>query len=136
MTADARLRLRLPLDPSCLHDARGRVRDYLRGHCSDDGVIDDIVLCIEEACTNVIRHSGSLDEMEVLLRFVGDDLVAEVRDHGAGFDEDAVRHCAVPDVDSPGGRGLYLISRLMDEVAVCRNGGFEVRMVRRSVASA
>lgn len=110
------------------------MRDYLRRHSFGENVIDDVVLCVEEACANVIRHSGSTEEMEILLGFSGDDLVAEVKDHGAGFDEDAVHHCSVPDVNSPGGRGLYLISSLMDEVTVCRNGGFEVRMVKRSPA--
>ena len=49
-------------------------------------MIDDVVLCVEEAATNAIRHSGSDADIEISLRFAGGDLLAEVKDHGEGFD--------------------------------------------------
>jgi PAS domain S-box-containing protein len=130
----AQLSFSLPPVPSRLLRARDRIRDYLQQHCSDQVVIDDVVLCVEEACTNVIRHSGSRENMEILLQFVDDDLVAEVRDRGRGFDVDAFDAAATPDVNAPGGRGLFLMARLMDELTLSRDGGLDVRMVKRRVA--
>ena len=110
----------VPPEPARLQRARDRIRDFLQQHCADQSVIDEVVLCVEEACTNVIRHSGSREEMRIALRFAADDLVAEVRDHGKGFDTGAFDPDAVPDVGAPGGRGLFLMAHLMDEVALTR----------------
>ena len=128
------LRFRLPLDPARLARARERIRDYLRLYCTERDLVDDVVLCVEEACTNAIRHSGSESAMEVSLGFEGGDLVAEVRDHGQGFDIDTFDPEILPDLLSPGGRGLFLISRLMDTMDLHRDRGLDIRMVRHAAA--
>ncbi len=133
-TSLPRLRFRLPLDAARLARARERIRDYLRLYCTEHDLVDDVVLCVEEACTNAIRHSRSATAMEVSLGFEAGDLVAEVRDHGRGFDIDAFDREALPDLLSPGGRGLFLISRLMDHMDLRRDDGLEVRMVRHTAA--
>jgi PAS domain S-box/PAS domain S-box/PAS domain S-box len=133
-TSLPQLRFRLPLDPARLARARERIRDYLRLYCTEHDLVDDVVLCVEEACTNAIRHSGSETGMEVSLGFEGGDLVAEVRDYGQGFDIDTFDPQILPDLLSPGGRGLFLISRLMDEMDLHRDGGLDVRMVRHTAA--
>ena len=69
------LSFRLAPEPSHLLRARERIRDYLRAQCDDPGLTDQVVLCIEEACTNAIRHSGSREDMLVSLRFEDGDLV-------------------------------------------------------------
>jgi PAS domain S-box-containing protein len=133
-TSLPQLRFCLPLDPARLARARERIRDYLRLYCTEHDLVDDVVLCVEEACTNAIRHSGSETAMEVSLGFEGGDLVAEVRDHGRGFDVDTFDPRVLPDLLSPGGRGLFLISRLMDKMDLHRDGGLEVRMVKHVAA--
>jgi PAS domain S-box-containing protein len=132
--AATQLSFSVPPEPARLLRARERIRDFLQQHCSDQSAIDDVVLCVEEACTNVIRHSGSREEMRIALRFVANDLVAEVTDRGKGFDTGVFDPDIVPDVAAPGGRGLFLIAHLMDEVALSCAGGLDVRMVKRSVA--
>jgi PAS domain S-box-containing protein len=131
--AAAQLSFSLPPEPSRLLRARDRIRDFLQQNCSDQSAIDDVVLCVEEACTNVIRHSGSRADMRIALRLAGDELVAEVTDHGRGFDTDAFDPDVVPDVNVPGGRGLFLMAHLMDEVALSRDRGLDVHMVKKGV---
>ena len=63
------------LEPSHLPRARERLRDFLRLHCAEEDLVEDVVLGLEEACANAIRHSGSSETMQVALRFEGDDLV-------------------------------------------------------------
>jgi PAS domain S-box-containing protein len=131
--APARLRLSLPPDPARLLRARDRMREYLLSHCSDRAVVDDVVLCIEEACTNAIRHSGVGDAMEISLGFSDDELSCEVRDKGRGFDIGAFDPEHFPDPLATGGRGLFLIARLMDEFELRNDDGIVVRMSKKDV---
>jgi PAS domain S-box-containing protein len=129
-----RLAFRLGLDPARLARARERVRDYLWLHCDDQCLVDEVVLCLEEACTNAIRHSGAKDAMEVSIGFSGDDLVMTAKDSGCGFDLASFDRNALPDPLASGGRGLYLMAQLMDELELRVDGGLEVRMLKRSVS--
>jgi PAS domain S-box-containing protein len=134
-TTAPRLHFRVPPEPSHLLRARERIRDYLEQHCSERQVSDDLVMCIEEAATNVIRHSGSDEHFEISLKFAHGDLVAEVRDHGAGFEIARFDPEIVPDVSQDHGRGLFLVSRLCDEMVLRHDGGLVVRMTKKAVAS-
>ena len=53
-------------------------------------------------------------------------------DHGKGFDV-ATFDPEEPDVLASGGRGLYLIAQLMDEMSLRLDGGLEVHMHKRGV---
>jgi anti-sigma regulatory factor (Ser/Thr protein kinase) len=123
-------------DPARLSRARERIREYVTLPCNDQRTVDDIVLAVEEACANAICHSGSRDDVEITLAIAGYDLVATVKDGGGGFDPACFDSSVRPDPSRERGRGLYLISRLCDEVAFRRAGGFEVTMVKRAVAQA
>ena len=133
-TAPPRLRFLVAPDAAHLLLIRDRVRDYLTLRCGDQVLVDDVVLAVEEACTNAIRHSGSRRDIEIRLSFVGDDLLAAVKDHGRGFDVDAFDPRVSPDPVAASGRGLFLISRLCDGMELRRSGGLEVRLLKRGVA--
>jgi PAS domain S-box-containing protein len=128
-----RLRFSLPLDAARLFRARQRIRDYLYQAGVADDVADTIILALEEAMTNAVRHSGSARDLEVRLRFDGADLIADVRDHGKGFPVQQFDPKRLPDVDANGGRGLYLMAQLMDTLELRGDGGLEVRAVKRDV---
>jgi PAS domain S-box-containing protein len=131
-----RLRFHLPLDPARLLRARQRIRDYLHDHEVEPLVVNDVVLAVEEAMTNAVRHSAAGQDLEVGLSFEGNDLVAEVRDYGRGFDVATFDPNALPDLDKTSGRGLYLISRLMDELTLEADCGVALRAVKRGVLGA
>jgi PAS domain S-box-containing protein len=131
-----RLRLCLPPEPSRLLRARERVRDYLEQHGCAGRPVDQIVLAIEEACTNAVRHSGSGDDIEVDLAFDEGDLTVVVRDHGRGFEVAAFDPERRPELLASGGRGLFMIAHLVDEMALESDGGVTVRMVMRGILTA
>ncbi len=133
--ATPRLRFSLAPEPSRLLRARERIRDYLTAHCADPTTVNDIVLAVEEACTNAIRHSGSGEDIDVQLRFSGDELRVSIKDEGRGFDVESFDSHKRPDPLLDHGRGLYLISRLCDELRLRRDGGLEVDMVKRAARS-
>jgi PAS domain S-box-containing protein len=131
-TAPPRLHFRVPPEPSHLLRARERLRDYLRQYCTEHQVIDDVVLCVEEACTNAIRHGDSLEDIEIALRFTHTKLVATVKDRGRGFNVASFDPEVPPDPMLDHGRGLYIVAKLMDSLDLRLDGGLEVRMTRRA----
>jgi PAS domain S-box-containing protein len=135
-TAPPRLQFRVPPEPSHLLRARDRIRDYLRQYCTDELLINDVVLCVEEAAANAVRHSGSELDIELSLGFESGHLIAEVRDHGRGFDITSFDSDAAPDPQSDHGRGLFIIAKLMDSLELRLDGGLEVRMARRAASCA
>ena len=130
-----RLEFKVPPSGAHLLRARERLRDYLNQYCAQRELIDDVVLCIEEACTNAIRHSGSDDDIMIALEFTDGRLVAVVKDRGRGFDVTCFSP-ALPEGMADHGRGLYIIASLMDELELCCEGGCQVRMARRTAARA
>jgi PAS domain S-box-containing protein len=127
------LHFHLPPEAARLLRARERIRDYLRLLCTDDAAIEDIVFCITEACTNVIRHSGTADDMDVAVRFTGDAVTMDIADRGMGFDVAGVDLEEPPDLFSTNGRGLFLMAQLMDEFEVAADHGVRLHMEKRGL---
>jgi PAS domain S-box-containing protein len=101
-------------------------------YCSERRVIDDVVLCIEEAATNAIRHSGVEQDIDISLQFDSDRLVAVLKDRGQGFEVANFDPQRSPDPTLDHGRGLFIIAALMDTLELRLNGGLEVHMTRRA----
>ncbi len=121
------IHLRIAARPRLLRCVRELVRAYL----ADCGFGEDqacaVVLAVDEACTNAIRHSygGPCDQpLELLLRFGVEGLEVVVADCGAPLPpERAVPpEASAPDPEElrPGGLGLKLIHQVFDEVVFKR----------------
>jgi anti-sigma regulatory factor (Ser/Thr protein kinase) len=67
---------RLPLDPARLLRARQRIRDYLVEGGIEPEAVESIVLSLEEAMTNAVRHSQADQDLEIRLWAEDRDLVA------------------------------------------------------------
>ncbi len=113
----------------------GEARDWAARAAEDFGLAEDarfeVRLAMSEAVTNAILHgSGSMrDAVAMEAREEQDALVFEVRDCGA----DGTGH--VPRLHE-GGRGLELVSLVMDEVALDRDEqGSVLRFVKNRHAS-
>ena len=132
--APPRLHFSLAPEPSRLLRARERIRDYLTLNGADHTAINDVVLAIEEAFTNAIRHSGSSEDIDVRLGVEGKALRAVVADKGRGFAPESFDASRVPDPLQDHGRGLYLISKLCDELHLYCEGGVTVEMVKGQLA--
>jgi anti-sigma regulatory factor (Ser/Thr protein kinase)/GAF domain-containing protein len=134
--APPRQRFAVAPEPYRLARLRARLRDYLERYCTDGNAIWNVVLCVEEACTNAVRHSGSPAEIEVFVGFGGDGLQVVVKDRGHGFDTGRFDPEALPDPEAEHGRGLYLMAHLADEMALRSDGGLEVRLLKRAMLGA
>lgn len=114
-------------------------RAFMEGVCQAAGcdarVTDDVVMATDEAVNNIIRHAHR-DNPEATIQiqcFLHPDSI-EVRllDEGAPFDLAAVPHLDPAEV-RVGGRGVFLMRALMDELSCQPRGenGNTLRMVKR-----
>ncbi len=83
-------------------------------------IVDDIVLAIDEACQNIIRHAygGECDD-PVFLHIVlnNNNLVVVLKDHAPTVSPDCMNPRAFEDI-RPGGLGCHFIRQVMDTVTL------------------
>lgn len=123
----------VPPLPGCLPDLRRSAERELRGVAGD--VADDVLLALDEAVGNAIRH-GSRGGRPVLVTLeVDQDWVhMTVRDHGPTAELPCLP-AGPPPTLADGGRGLWLISQLVDEVRLERAGRGVLLSLRRRAES-
>ncbi len=129
------LNIVVPATPSSIPTVSEGVAQLLqRKHWPEDELIK-VDLALQEALANGIRHGCKDDPTKHVQCCVTCDASGEllivVRDPGSGFDATALPNPLEGDnVLKPGGRGVFLINQLMDEVAFA-DGGREVQMRKR-----
>jgi len=105
--------------------ARNVVRSFLtqRGIAEED--VWDLEIAINEALTNVIRHTYRGDQtkpIKISILWDGEELKVFIRDYGDHVDPKLLKP-RLPDPEREGGFGLYIIHRVFDSVEfsnVCR----------------
>ncbi len=89
-------------------------------------IYGNILISLTEAVTNAIKHGNNGDQSKrvfVKLKRAKDKLAFQVSDEGGGFDFDHL-----PDPTAPenllkiGGRGVFLMRQLSDDVTFSENG--------------
>ena len=117
-----RLTHRFAAKPGALQGARTAMRGFLAAQGIGQATINDIVLAVDEACQNVIRHAyRDTGDGEIVLdmEIEGTRLVTQVRDFAPEIDHITVAPRRVDDL-RPGGLGTHFIREIMDEVAYLR----------------
>lgn len=108
-----------------------RIRDFVADACVRHGASGDaafrLALAAGEICANVLLHGygGVPGPLDLRIRVVGDTLRLVVRDEATPFDPTDVEvgPGGEPSVErGPGGLGLLLVHRLVDELAHRRHG--------------
>ncbi|MCB0661804.1 MAG: ATP-binding protein [Saprospiraceae bacterium] len=86
----------------------------------------NILISLTEAVTNAIRHGNNYDEnkcVEVKLRKQRNRIEFRISDEGNGFDYDNLPDPTAPEnICKCGGRGVFLMKALCDEIAFKNNG--------------
>ena len=134
--ADA-IEITISSHPRWLRLIRQAVLEYAResGFDARDG--NAIALAAGEAACNVIEHAyqGRTDQTFSLACRTRDGfLEIEIRDSGGKFDPDGAPDLP-PDELRPGGRGLYLIKTIMDEIEYGRDGEENVVSMRKRLTA-
>ncbi|HKK73557.1 MAG TPA: ATP-binding protein [Saprospiraceae bacterium] len=118
--------LRLPSNPRSV----AKIEEFVKGVCQRHRLKaerhGDMLISLTEAVTNAIIHGNKRDEskeVRIQLSKQPNCIAVKVSDQGLGFD-----YNNLPDPTSPenktkcGGRGVYLMRRLCDQVEYQDNG--------------
>jgi serine/threonine-protein kinase RsbW len=112
------MELSVPASPSRLAELRRTARAYLRGVSQE--VADDVVLALSEAATNAVLHGSRAGQpIQVHVQVNHGWVEASVLDHGPQ-PPPGLPAAADPGELRAGGRGLWLLHRLVDEVRLER----------------
>ena len=122
-----------------LKGIRDFIRESLKGHDVTEVVMNEIVLAIDEMCSNLMIHAHHCNpehmlELHIQVPKKG-NLVFEIVDDGSVFD---INHFNEPDLDNlvqekrKGGLGIRLVKSIMDNVEYLHRGGKNVcRLTKR-----
>ncbi|MEO8089562.1 MAG: ATP-binding protein [Gemmatimonadales bacterium] len=129
--------LRLPSDVNCIEEAVELVtRHCLAGHDATRTIRFRLRVVLSEALSNAIMRGNAEDHtkwVEIRAELVPEAIRVSVTDEGPGFDPGTVPEPLRPDqLDEAGGRGLYLIRKLVDVVQFNEQGNSICMILRRS----
>lgn len=113
-------------------DSLSKISDFIisstRGSGLDQRETFHLMAAVDEACTNIIKYSGS-GKIEIKCDVEDGQVAVEIRDDGVAFNP---LEALEPKLDLPieerrvGGLGIHFIRTLMDEVRYEREGGKNV----------
>ncbi|MDH5399813.1 MAG: ATP-binding protein [Cyclobacteriaceae bacterium] len=96
-----------------------------RFHLEDD-IYGNIMIAVTEAVNNAIKHGNSGDKsknVSLMLTIDNSILSFKIEDEGKGFDYHNLPDPTAPEnLDKPGGRGIFLMKHLSDDVTFLHGG--------------
>jgi serine/threonine-protein kinase RsbW len=97
-----------------------------------------ILITLLEAVNNAIVHGNKLEPqkfVDITIEFKGEKLKIKVKDEGGGFSPESIPDPTIPEnIEEVNGRGVFIMSRLADEIKYSRKGN-SVTMVFNNVVS-
>ena len=113
---------------------RNCVRDFLNGYPFSDKERLLMVLGVDEACTNIIRHAYQLRDDQLIALHMEESRTCirmRLRDYGQQVEPHEMKGRA-PSMLKPGGLGLYLIRVAFDGVDyVIKRRGTELVLTKK-----
>ena len=127
--------IRIPSDPQQLYLMRRLVREISAAGGFNDEETGRIVLALDEACTNVIRHAYCGDTKKNIVIEAGcreDGVCFVVIDEGIKPDPQDIKPRPLGEIE-PGGLGTHFIQVVMDEVTydTTTGPGTRLTMIKR-----
>lgn len=129
------IRVTIPSDVSYLEPVRTLIQEIASLAGLPKDAVSEVELAVTEGCANVIRHCYcNSDRERIDLSFTFGDDVFEVRidDYGKFVDPSRIKSRPLDEV-RPGGLGVHLMQKVMDEVTYTKNrwGGTSLTMRKR-----
>lgn len=92
----------------------------------EDDIYGNIMIAVTEAVNNAIKHGNSSDKsknVSLSLKLEDNQIIFVVSDEGVGFDYQNLPDPTAPEnLEKPGGRGIFLMKHLCDEVSFLEDG--------------
>jgi len=135
--AERPIRLTIFSSPTHLAVVRGAVEGLCRSVGFGDECVTRVVMSVDEAISNVIRHAyggaeGEPIEIELDWTAARDGVRIGIRDRGRAVEPDAIAPRG-PGELTPGGLGLHIMTECMDrlEYRPAEGGGTVLTMIKR-----
>jgi anti-sigma regulatory factor (Ser/Thr protein kinase) len=118
--------LHLRSSSSCITEVEQYVRQLFEQFGLDPELYPNILISLTEAVNNAVQHGNRNDVSKTV--FVRSEkqqhiLHCEISDEGRGFDPDKIPDPTDPEnIEKPGGRGVFLMRQLSDNVRFRDNG--------------
>ncbi|MCA9482700.1 MAG: ATP-binding protein [Nitrospina sp.] len=115
------VQLIIPSDSRYLSLTRKVIEHFLSYKEVPSDLIYKVVLCVDEACSNIIKYSYDGKDncpIEITFRLENDEFTVEVRDYGKQCDTASFRPRELDNI-RPGGLGTLFINSIMDNVHYC-----------------
>ncbi len=129
----------LPNEPARVPEVRAFVGSFLADIRAPVEVSSEILLAVSEAAANATRHGRKEEgrsEMRIHCALEGPSVSITVADDGPGIDTLKMEEAELPDKFASGGRGLFLMRAMMDEIEVePADQGTQITMLRRIFGS-
>ncbi len=130
--------MRISASTEELEKIRKFVADHAREFGFGEADVSDITLCVDEACTNIIKHAYEWKKgkpIHIQLAMKNNEMMVTIVDQGKPFDPDSYQ---VPTPEEQlsrkkrSGYGILLIRKLMDHVEYLnRKSRNEIRMTKK-----
>jgi len=125
--------VKIPSDIRYIRKASKEIEDFLKSRGVDGDTIFDIRLTVEEAVKNAIIHGNKKEKgksVSLSYSLKDEKFRVEVEDEGNGFRPDSLPDPTLDEhIYAEGGRGVFLINKLMDEVKYNERGN-KVSMIK------
>jgi len=122
------------------------IRDFVSTNAEKAGIesstIDNIILAVDEACTNIIKHAYKLSpqgEIFIKIDYDHEKFIITIIDYGKSFEPESIPQ---PDLRKyyrehrVGGLGMYLMKSLMDDVKYTSiPGKYNQVLLRKNIRS-
>ena len=130
------MRMELQATPQEVMRAVEALKDFCRGRKIPKNAAFGLALALEESGSNIVNHALQRDprqKFQLAVEHAGDSVIIELRDRGPAFDPTRAPAAIGADDDrAPGGWGVALVRRYMDEIHYLRDGGENVlRLTKR-----
>ena len=99
-----------------------KIREFVREYIDKCGGLekhkDELVLAIDEACQNVVRHAYNNNEGDVAVKlsYQQDEFLVSIEDDGTPVIPEKIKPRNIDDI-KPGGLGTFFINQIMDSVS-------------------
>jgi serine/threonine-protein kinase RsbW len=100
----------------------------------EESLIFNINLALTEAIVNAIKHgekNTKHDKIKVHMKFDGNTIIINVHSKGRPFD---IHNIKKPEPLADSGRGLYVISCMMDKINLINTDGENILIMEKNVS--
>ncbi|MEQ9402299.1 MAG: ATP-binding protein [Cyclobacteriaceae bacterium] len=114
------IQIQIPSLPENIRIVESFIDNVKEKYSLDDDIYGNIMIAVTESVNNAILHGNRSDNKKnVYLKLALESSLIKftVKDEGIGFDFENLIDPTLPEnLDKPGGRGIFLMKNLSDEV--------------------